>query len=60
MIMKKALFLAVAAAFALTACGKSDTPKAPAPATGTTTAPSTPAPSTAPATKMEEKKDEKK
>lgn len=55
--MKHTLLLVVAAAFALTACGKSDTPKAPAPATGSTTTPSAPV---TPAPKMEEKKDEMK
>jgi len=58
----KTLLLAVAAALVLTACGKSDTPKAPAPTTGSTATP-TPATPTTPATpapKMEEKKDEMK
>ena len=52
--MKHTLLLVLAAAFALSACGKSDTPKAPAPATGSTATPSSPA---TPAPKMEEKKD---
>jgi len=53
----KTLLLAAAAALVLTACGKSDTPKAPAPTTGSTATPTAPA---TPAPKVEEKKDEMK
>ena len=55
--MKHTLLLVVAAAFVLAACGKSDTPKAPSPATGSTATPAAPA---TPTPRMEEKKDEMK
>ena len=59
--MKHTLLLVVAAAFVLTACGKSDTPKSPAPATGSTAgSTATPSAPVTPAPKMEEKKDEMK
>ena len=56
----KTLLLAVVAALSLAACGKSDTPKAPSPATGSTATPAAPTTPATPAPKMEEKKDEAK
>lgn len=55
--MTKALLIAVAAAFALAACGQDDSGKKAAGSTGSTAAP---APSTPAAPSAEEKKEEKK